>query len=69
MPTLVKPVSSPHLLNVQAVAEMLGCSPRHVLRLVEADALPRPVRLGALVRWQRSAIEKWIDNGCRATEK
>jgi len=52
------------LLDVQAVAAMLNCSPRQVYRLADRGALPRPVRLGRLVRWCRAAIEIWIADGC-----
>ena len=53
------------LLDVKAVAELLGCSPRTVYRLADADRMPRPVKLGALVRWRRGEILDWIDGGCR----
>jgi excisionase family DNA binding protein len=54
------------LLDVQAVATMLGCSPRHVYRLSDAGRMPAPVRLGTLVRWSASSIWEWIDAGCPA---
>jgi excisionase family DNA binding protein len=52
------------LLDVQAVAQLLACSPRHVYRLADAGKMPPPVRLGALVRWPRAAVEEWIAAGC-----
>lgn len=52
------------LIDVHAVASMLSCSARHVYRLCDAGRMPRPVRLGALVRWDRSVIEAWIADGC-----
>ncbi len=52
------------LLDVATVAEMLGCSQRHVYRLSDAGRMPAPVKLGALVRWNRAAVESWIDQGC-----
>lgn len=52
------------LLDVQAVAALLGCSPRHVYRLSDAGRMPAPVKLGALVRWQKTAVEDWITAGC-----
>ena len=57
------------LLDVQQVAELLNCSARHVYRLTDAGRLPRPVRLGSLVRWSRSAIEQWISKGCPPLRK
>ncbi len=57
---------SAQLLDVRAVAELLGCSPRHVYRLADAGRMPAPLRLGALVRWSRDAIDRWIVVGCPA---
>lgn len=52
------------LIVVGQVAERLRCSKRHVLRLCKRGVMPAPVRLGALLRWQSSAIDKWIESGC-----
>lgn len=52
------------LLNVGQVAELLGCSVRHTYRMADAGRMPRPIKLGALVRWPRAAIESWIAAGC-----
>lgn len=62
--TLSAAASASQLLDVQAVAEMLGCSQRHVYRLSDAGRMPAPVKLGALVRWSATAIREWIDAGC-----
>jgi excisionase family DNA binding protein len=53
------------LLDVQAVAEMLGCSPRHVYRLSDSGRMPGPVKLGSLVRWNAAAIREWCEQGCK----
>jgi excisionase family DNA binding protein len=57
------------LLDVRQVAAMLGCSPRTVYRLSDAGKMPRPRRLGALVRWSRSEIDAWISAGCKPIHK
>jgi excisionase family DNA binding protein len=54
------------LIDVKAVAELLGCSPRHVARLSDTGKMPRPVRLGVLVRWSRQTVLAWIAAGCPA---
>lgn len=54
----------PALLPVEQVAELLSCSTRHVRRLADRGAMPQPVRLGGLVRWDREAIQRWIGEGC-----
>jgi len=57
------------LLAVGAVAAMLACSARHVYRLADAGRMPPPVKLGALVRWPRRAVEQWLADGCPAVRK
>lgn len=52
------------LLDVKTVAALLNCSPRHVYRLSDAGRMPRPVKLGQLVRWRRSELLRWLDDGC-----
>jgi excisionase family DNA binding protein len=54
------------LLDVRAVAHMLGASTRHVYRLSDAGRMPAPVRIGALVRWPRWIVLDWIAAGCPA---
>lgn len=45
--TSLADVSAPALLDVRAVASLLGCSQRHVYRLADAGRLPRATaRLG-----------------------
>jgi len=58
------PADPAALLDVRAVAALLGCSTRHVYRLSDAGHMPAPVRLGALVRWSRASTEAWIAAGC-----
>lgn len=57
------------LLAVDDVAAMLGVSSRHVYRLADAGKMPRPVKLGSAVRWDRQAIEHWIFEGCPESPK
>ncbi len=54
----------PELLDVRGVAALLNTSVRTVYRLSDAGRMPRPVRLGALVRWQRRTLMEWLDAGC-----
>jgi excisionase family DNA binding protein len=64
---LITPVMLPALIDVCAVAKLLNCSERHVYRLADAGRIPRPIKLGALVRWNRVQVEKWLADGCPAT--
>jgi excisionase family DNA binding protein len=60
-----RPDVSAQLLDLKAVAILLGgCSRRHIVRLADANRMPRPIRLGSLVRWRRAELEAWIDAGC-----
>ena len=58
------PESSAALLDVEQGARLPRCSARHVYRLADAGQIPKPVKLGALVRWPQRAIESWIADGC-----
>ena len=58
------PEESAAMLTVHDVARMLCCSARSVYRLTDAGRMPRPVKLGSLVRWPQEAIEQWIAQGC-----
>ena len=61
-PSVVEPAK---LLDVRAVAARLDCSVRHVYRLSDAARMPKPVRLGSLVRWRADELDQWIADGCR----
>jgi excisionase family DNA binding protein len=46
------------LLGVREVAALLGCSARHVYRMADAGRMPRPLKLGQLVRWRRGELAR-----------
>jgi excisionase family DNA binding protein len=52
------------MLDVQDVAGLLKCSRRHVYRMADAGRMPAPIKLGALVRWDRDVLIRWIADGC-----
>ena len=53
------------MVDVKGVAaEYLDCSTQHVRRLADSGKMPRPVRVGSLLRWRRTDIENWIAAGC-----
>ena len=60
------PAELSELMTVNDVSRTLRCSARQVYRLADAGKLPRPVKLGALVRWSRAVIMAWIAAGCPA---
>lgn len=57
------------LLDVRAVAALLDCSARHVYRLSDCARMPRPLKLGTLVRWRRTEVLDWIERGCKPVER
>lgn len=61
--------SKPDLMDVNAVAALIGASPRTVRRLADWGRMPRPISLGRMVRWQRSVIEEWIREGYPRVER
>lgn len=61
--------SAAKLLDVQAVAALLGISSRTVYRLSDAGRMPGPVKLGSLVRWNRAVIDEWVSAGCPRVER
>ncbi len=69
MTTTVPPPVEAALLDVRAVAALLGCSARHVYRLADAGRMPAPVRVGALVRWRRTDLDAWLAAGCPSTRE
>jgi len=62
-------MSDTAMLDVNQVATLLNCSSRHVYRLSDAGRMPRPVKLGSLVRWSRAAVGAWIAEGCPSCRK
>ena len=52
------------LLDVRAVAERLGVSPRQVWKLTASGRLPQPVRLARSVRWREADLAAFIAARC-----
>ncbi|QNN21811.1 helix-turn-helix domain-containing protein [Planctomycetales bacterium ZRK34] len=52
------------MLTAADVAAMLACSMKTVYRLVDRGAIPRPLRVGGMLRWNRTHVEQWIADGC-----
>jgi excisionase family DNA binding protein len=66
MSTLVSSVIPPRrLLAAGEVAEMLGCSARHVIRQADLGKMPWGRKVGRLRRWDVTEIEAWIAGGCK----
>lgn len=59
------PETVAELLEAVFVAELCGCSVRTVRRLADSGRMPRPVKLGSLIRWRRTDVMDWIESGCQ----
>lgn len=55
---------TPVAVSAQDLAKMLRVSIRQVWRLSATGNLPRPIRLGGSVRWNRAEIQRWFEAGC-----
>jgi excisionase family DNA binding protein len=51
-------------ISARELAQMLDVSLRQIWRLTSSGKLPRPIRLGGSVRWNRSEIQQWFEAGC-----
>src|SRR5690606_18125299 len=52
------------LLDVSQVAALVNRSPPTVYRLAAGGTMPRPLRVGSLVRWRADELRRWIAGGC-----
>ena len=52
------------LMSVDDVSVEIGCCTRSVRRWADSGRMPKPVKLGSLIRWPRAVIEQWIADGC-----
>ena len=65
-PVLSPPLDSPAtLFDVEQVASILNVSARTIYRMSDAGAMPRPIKVGAVLsRYYRHEIVAWILAGC-----
>jgi len=52
------------LLDIRQVASLLNCSTRSVYRFCDAGRMPKPIKLGGLLRFHRQEIWDWINSKC-----
>ena len=57
------------ILRDSDLAQLLGCSVRHVATLDTRGLIPSPVHLGRCKRWSRPIIEAWAKLGCPPRDK
>jgi prophage regulatory protein len=54
------------LLTAEQLAATLQVSKRTLWRMRSAGQMPRPIRIGGVVRWRRDEVAAWIAAGCPA---
>jgi len=52
------------MITIDELATILGMSKRTVWRLLAAEEIPEPIRLGGSTRWPLAEVEGWIAAGC-----
>lgn len=52
------------MLNAKQVASELGVSLRTVRSWDNSGRLPRPIRVGRVVRWSAEELARWIKSRC-----
>jgi len=48
------------LITLNDLMERLQCSRMSIVRGVESGNIPKPIRIGRLVRWMPATIEAWL---------
>ncbi len=61
--------TQPRMIDVAAIAKLLGVSSRHVYRLVDSSRMPRPIKLGGANRWDKEIVTRWINDGCPSVDR
>ncbi|QDU57514.1 helix-turn-helix transcriptional regulator [Aeoliella mucimassa] len=59
---------APMMMTAEEIAHCLQVSVRTIWRLKAKGDLPKSVKVGRAVRWRRSDILTWIEQGCPATD-
>lgn len=51
-------------ISAKQLGQLLGVSLRQIWRLNATSKLPKNIRLGGSVRWNRAEIMRWFEVGC-----
>jgi len=57
------------LLDIHAAAQICGLDAPTFKDLFDFGDAPMPLIIGGMARWSRSVLDKWIANGCPATDE
>lgn len=56
-----------NLMNIKEVAHKLSINVRTIRMLRVKKRMPAPLKIGRLIRWRESDLDKWIASGCCET--
>lgn len=54
----------PIAVDARQLAALLACSVRQIWRLRAMKLLPKEIRLGGSIVWNRREILEWFESGC-----
>lgn len=54
------PQPSHTFVDIRHLSRALGCSERQIRRLVAAGEFPKPIKVGRLRRWPKTAFDQWL---------
>lgn len=63
------PAIKPKLLKVEEVCRRIGFGQSKLRALIRSGRFPRPVRVGAAVRWVIEEVDTWIDEQIAARDQ
>ena len=61
--------AKPRIYVADNIAAILLVSTKQVRRWADSGAMPKPIRLGRVVRWNAQVIDDWIAGGCQRPKR
>jgi excisionase family DNA binding protein len=57
------------LLTIQEIATLTKLCPRTLRKLKATGRMPKPLTIGAAVRWRASDVREWVALGCPGADE
>lgn len=61
--------TQPRTYTVDQVCEILQVSRKGIYRMLDRGSLPKPGRVGRLLRWDAEAFDQWIAEGMPSVKR
>ena len=52
------------LIDTRQACKLLKVSPRTLWRMYNSGEMPKPIRIGRVVRWNFEELRAWVNEGC-----